>query len=176
MTVSLLLALALQAAPAAAPPPPSPAAPDTAAAARRWIDDHSRPLSGGAPPSGFTDRVKGAFSRSQSLQGPLDGTWLLKDADGSTLYRVQIADPGYRGGRLEGAWSDDQQAIATPVSSGFFSAVKREGDSVVLQFSPPGAGLLVATLSAGGGGGLSGELRSIQIGEAETRHVTLVRP
>ena len=189
MTPILLLILSLQAAaadpiapavappappvsaPAAAPPPP-PAAPDPAP---RKIDDLSRPLTGAVPQGSYEAGVKGAFSRTQSLQGPLDGTWTLKDAAGAGLYRVQLVDPGFRGGELEGAWSDLRAGAAFP--SGFFTAVTRDGTRLTLQFAEPGAGVMVANLDARPAGGFAGELSRTDVGHApKTSAVILVRP
>ena len=194
MTPSLLLALALQAAatgplPTAGAPPPLPVAapaapPPTAApatpppageAAPRRIDDLAHPLNGAVPQGSYEAGVRGAFSRTQSLQGPLDGTWTLKDAAGAAIYRVQLVDPGFGGGNLEGAWSDLRAGAAA--TAGFFTAVTRDGSKLTLQFAEPGAGVVAATLDARPAGGFAGELSVTEAGrEPKTSAVTLVRP
>ena len=184
MTPILLLALALQAAPngpaaadpAPSPPPPAASAAPAAASPPRRIDDLSHPLTGAVPQGAYEAGVRGAFSRTQSLQGPLDGTWTLKDATGSALYRIQLVDPGFGGGAIEGAWSDLRAGAAAP--SGFFTAVRREGTRLTLEFAEAGA--VAASLDAAPAGGFSGELRLAGPGrdakDAKTAAVTLVRP
>jgi hypothetical protein len=195
LTPFLLLTLAFQAAASEpAPVPGAPPAPSVSAAAPapsavappsappaagapppRRIDDLSRPLTGAVPQGSYEEGVKGAFSRTQSLQGPLDGTWTLKDAAGAGLYRVQLVDPGFGGGRMEGAWSD-LHAAATG-SSGFFTGVSRDGARLTLQFTQPGVGVAVATLDPRPGGGFVGELSIADAGrEPRKSAVTLVRP
>lgn len=135
------------------PPPPSGASP----AAPRTIDDLSKPLTGAVPQGSYETGVRGAFSRNQSLQGPLDGTWILKTATGAALFRVQFVDPGFSGGRLEGAWQD-LRAGAAMDSSGFFSGVMREGAKLTLQFARPGEGPNAVTLDQRADGRYAGEL------------------
>jgi hypothetical protein len=189
----LALVLALQLAPGdpvtTAPPPapppataapapasPAPAGPAPAPGPPRRIDDLSRPLTGAVPQGSYEERLRGASSRTQSLQGPLDGTWMLKTAAGAALYRVQLVDPGFSGGRLEGAWSD-LSAAAAPDASGFFSGVVREGGRLTLQFARPGTGLMVAALEQRPQGGYAGELRSSEAGRPDrSEPVILVRP
>ena len=203
MIPSLLLMVALQTAandpvgasgapsppPAAAPvappsvaavPPPlpagsAPAAPAGADPAPRRIDDLGHPLTGAVPQGSYEAGVKGAFSRTQSLQGPLDGTWILKDAAGTGLYRFQLVDPGFGGGRIEGAWSDLHAGPAS--ASGFFTEVVRDGTKLTLQFNEPGLGLVAAALDVRPGGGFAGDLTSAEAGrESKRSAVTLVRP
>jgi hypothetical protein len=165
----LLLVLQLvsgESAPAAAQSPPA-----AAPAPPRKIDDLAKPLTGAVPQGSYETGVRGAFSRTQSLQGPLDGTWILKDAAGVQLYRVQLVDPGFSGGRLEGAWQDLRSGAAME-SSGFFSGVAREGTRLTLQFARAGAGLTVVTLEPRPEGGYAGELKAEDKGE----QVTLARP
>ena len=162
------------AAPAAAPP--VPAAPPADPGPPRSLDDLSRPLTGAVPQGSYEMGLRGAFSRTQSLQGPLDGTWILKDAAGAGLYRVQLVDPGFSGGRLEGAWSDLKTGPA-PDASGFFSGVAREGARLSLQFTRAGDGLVVVELDPRPAGGWMGELRAASAGRPEHKEpVTLVRP
>ncbi|HTI68121.1 MAG TPA: hypothetical protein VL460_11310 [Caulobacteraceae bacterium] len=154
---------------AVAPAPEPPAAPD----APRRVDDLSRPLTGQVPQGSYEAGVRGAFTRTQSLQGPLDGTWMLKDAAGAALYRVQLVDPGFGGGALEGAWSD-LHAASPAESSGFFVGVARDGAHLTLQFARSGAGQTTVNLDQRADGGFAGELRAGAGGKGEA--VTLVRP
>lgn len=157
--------------PAAPAPVPTPPVVPTTPAAPRAIDDLSRPLTGAVPQGSYETGIRGAFSRTQSLQGPLDGTWILKDAAGGSLYRVQLVDPGFAGGRLEGAWQD-LRAGAAMGSSGFFSGVAREGARLTLQFARPGEGLTALTLDQRADGRYAGELKVGDKGEP----VVLGRP
>lgn len=152
---------ALSPAPAPAPPAGRPSAP-------RKIDD-SRPLTGMVPQGSYEERLRGAFARTQSLQGPLDGAWVLKDAGGSSLYRVQLVDHGYAGSPLEGVWSD-LKAGPGAAATGFLASAVRDGDRLTLRFTEaPGA---VATLDFQAGAGFAGALKT---GETE-QPVTMVRP
>jgi hypothetical protein len=177
----LALVFTLQLPPEAAPAAPSPVpAPAPAglgeAAPPRRIDDLSRPLTGQVPQGSYEAGVRGAFSRNQSLQGPLDGTWLLKDAAGTTLYRVQLVDPGFASGRLEGAWQD-LRAGSPMDNSGFFSGVAREGMRLILQFARAGTGLTVLTLDQRPDGAFAGEIRASVTGQADqVSSVVLARP
>ena len=157
----------------AAPPAPSPFAapaqsPTTPPSAPRRIDD-SRPLTGMVPQGSYEERLRGAFARTQSLQGPLDGAWVLKDAGGSSLYRVQLVDRGYAGSALEGVWSD-LKAGPGAVATGFLAAAVRDGERLTLQFTETPR--TVATLDFKAGAGFAGALKS---GDRE-QPVTMVRP
>lgn len=168
----LALVLTLQLAPAEPQPVPPPAPPAESGPPRR-IDDQSRPLTGAVPQGSYETGIRGAFSRNQSLQGPLDGPWLLKDSAGTTLFRMQLVDPGYAGGRLEGAWQD-LRAGSPMDNSGFFSAVSREGARLTLQFARTGAGLTVITVDQRPDGAYAGEMRAGQADAAAP--VVLARP
>jgi hypothetical protein len=172
-----LQAVPVEAAPAPPAPPPSSVSPvPVAPEPPRKLDDLSRPLTGAVPQGSYEERLRGAFSRTQSLQGPLDGPWMLKDATGAALYRVQLVDPGFSGGRLEGAWSD-LRGESSPASSGFFAGVAREGQHLTLQFARAGAGLMVIDLDQRADGVYGGELHATVAGKPErTEAVTLVRP
>ncbi len=49
-------------------------------------------------------RVGEAAAAEQSLRGPLEGAWILRDARGRALYALQVSDP--IDGPLGGAWRD----------------------------------------------------------------------
>jgi hypothetical protein len=153
--------------PATPAPAPAPPPPDTS----RRVDDLGRPLTGSVPQGSYESRLRGAFSRTQSLQGPLDGTWMLKDMARTNLYRVQLVDPGFAGGRLEGAWSD-LKAVPAVDASGFFSTVERDGPRLTLKFARTGQGPMVIALDQRPDGGFAGELSA----GGRTTAVTLTRP
>lgn len=161
------------AAPAAAPPIAAMPAAAPAAAASRLIDDPARPLLGAAPQGPYEEAVRGAFTRQQSLQGPLDGTWVMKDAGGTELYRLQLVDRGPGGPPIEGAWAD-LQAGAGPHASGFLTGAERAGSHLSLQFAPPGGGVSEAVLDQRPDGGFVGELKAGP--ETKPRPVILARP
>ena len=78
-------------------------------------------------------RISAALSAAQTLQGPLDGAWLLRDAAGRPLYRFEIVDPADERGPLTGAWRDARGAGA-----GFIATMRRGGHSLQLEFSVDG--------------------------------------
>jgi hypothetical protein len=147
----------------AAPPPASPAQP-------RHIDDLDRPLLGAVPQGTYEAGVKGAFSRAENLQGPLDGAWVLSEAGGQGIYRFQLNDPGYRGGPVQGAFQD-LSAQGALGASGFFDGVVREGNSLTFNFEARGERTVVA-LEVRPGGTYAGKMTRGGI----SREVSLARP
>lgn len=138
----------------------------------RRIDDFSRPLLGAVPQGSYEADLRSAFARNQNLQGPLDGPWLLRDAAGAVLYRLQLVDRGLGGPPLEGAWSDLH--AQGPRASGFLIGAFRDGARLTVQFAPPGGGLLEAVLDPRPEGGFAGEMKAGP--DAAPRPVTLGRP
>jgi hypothetical protein len=59
-------------------------------------------LAAGAPDLGA--RIGEAAAAEQSLRGPFEGAWILRDAHGHVLYALQMSDP--IDGPLGGAWRD----------------------------------------------------------------------
>lgn len=51
----------------------------------------------------LNDRISEANGAAQSLQGPLDGAWTLRDEKGAVLYHLQISE--LPEGAAGGAWS-----------------------------------------------------------------------
>ncbi|WP_158278103.1 hypothetical protein [Caulobacter endophyticus] len=103
-------------------------------------------------------RVKGSIAAAQGLQGPLDGGWVLRGADGAALYSLQIADPAGGYGPVEGAWRDLRRTGAVG-STGLIDSIERtyDGGAAVRFMTRPGAGSTLA-LSAGPDGAWSGRL------------------
>lgn len=154
-------------------PVPAPFTPPDPAEPRR-IDD-PRPLTGFVPQGSYEAGVRGAVARAQNLLGPLDGGWLVLHATGAPLLRLQLVDPGFSGGALEGVWSD--QRAGGPDARGFLSGMSRLGTTVTMQFARPGAGASTLTLQPRAEGGYAGDLVSAEVGRPETRTaVTMVRP
>jgi len=126
-------------------PAPEPAAPATAGGAM-------------SVEQAYELRVKGSIAAAQGLQGPLDGGWVLRGADGAALYSLQIADPAGGYGPVEGAWRDLRRPGAVG-STGLIDSIERtyDGGAAVRFMARPGVGSTLA-LSAGPDGGWSGRL------------------
>ena len=93
-----------------------------------------------APPPEAVDtgaRIDAAMAAEQSLQGPLDGGWTLRDGDGRLLYRFEIVDPAGGHGPLTGAWRD-MGADAPGGGAGVIAGMRREGRSLRFEFATGG--------------------------------------
>lgn len=103
-------------------------------------------------------RVKGSIAAAQGLQGPLDGGWILRGADGVALYSLQIADPAGGYGPVEGAWRDLRRPGAVG-STGLIDSIERTYDGgAAVRFMPrAGVGSTLA-LSVSADGAWSGRL------------------
>ena len=103
-------------------------------------------------------RVKGSIAAAQGLQGPLDGGWILRGADGTALYSLQIDDPAGGSGPVEGAWRDLRRPGAVG-STGLIDSIERtyDGGAAVRFMARAGVGSTLA-LSAGPDGAWSGRL------------------
>ena len=185
--IGAVLALALQAigadaaAAAVQPLPAAPApAPNNAADAIADILAHTpdEPPMPGTPPARppvttpapppeptaeeraqmYESGVRSSFEARESLQGPLDGRWLLADADGKGLYMLQLTDPGTGRGPVEGAWRDLSRQGAVG-ASGFLTSAEHFGRDLVLKFEEGEA--CVVTLTLGADGRWTGTLRIV---------------
>jgi hypothetical protein len=141
-------------APYAAPyiPPPRPALTEPV-----HVDETGKTPEAPLSPveAGYEARLRASFSSAQGLQGPLDGAWTLRGAQGGALYTLLLVDNGMA---LEGAWRDPRRRGATD-ASGFLNDIQRIASGVVITFYPaPGAGLATLTLSPAASGAWSGEL------------------
>jgi len=103
-------------------------------------------------------RVKGSIAAAQGLQGPLDGGWTIRGADGTALYALQIVDPAGGYGPVEGAWRDLRRKGAVG-STGLIDSVERtyDGGAAVRFMAKAGVGSTLS-LSGGSDGGWSGRL------------------
>lgn len=103
-------------------------------------------------------RVKGSIAAAQGLQGPLDGGWMLRGADGAALYSLQIVDPAGGYGPVEGAWRDLRRPGAVG-STGLIDSIERtyDGGAAVRFMARPGVGSTLA-LSVGPDGAWTGRL------------------
>lgn len=102
-------------------------------------------------------RVKGSVAAAQSLQGPLDGGWNINGANGDQIYALQIVDKAGGYGELEGAWRDLRRPGSVG-STGLVEDLRREGDAVVVRFSPKGGQSTILTLRPSGYERWAGEL------------------
>ncbi|PLR18664.1 hypothetical protein SGCZBJ_23720 [Caulobacter zeae] len=126
-------------------PAPEPATPTTAGGAM-------------SVEQAYELRVKGSIAAAQGLQGPLDGGWILRDADGVALYSLQIADPAGGYGPVEGAWRDLRRPGAVG-STGLIDSIERTyyGGAAVRFMPRAGVGSTLA-LNVGPDGSWSGRL------------------
>lgn len=85
----------------------------------------------------FQVGVESARLAAEARLGPLDGAWVLTDADGKPLYDLILTDPA-PSGLVEGAWRA-HAAPDGPAGSGVMADARRDGDAVLLFFYPPGA-------------------------------------
>ena len=91
-----------------------------------------------AAPPDVGPRIAAAVTAEQRLQGPLDGAWLLADAAGPPLFRLQIVDPAGRQGPLTGAWRDVRATTTRGAAVGFIEAMRGTGQTLRLDFTPAG--------------------------------------
>jgi hypothetical protein len=117
----------------------------------------------------YESRIRGGSSAAQGLQGPLDGGWVLRGADGGTLYSLQLVDKGTAG--LEGgAFRSLRQGKAGQV--GLIDSVDRMADGgIQLRFTPRGQNQPAVITLRPSGGGWSGEIWEA----GSTRQVTMRR-
>lgn len=172
-TAPILLPQTPQAIPPAEPPVitatprrPAPARPTLDRPV--MIDETDRSPDGPPTPIdlGYEARVRGSASSAQGLQGPLDGGWTVRGADGAALYGLQLVDRS--GGALEGAW----RALGGSGRVGLIESLDRQGSMLIVRINRGyGRPLTVLTLSTGGDGSWTGNLSD----EAGTRAVTMRR-
>ncbi len=74
-------------------------------------------------------RLRESGVAAQALQGPLDGTWTLRDDRNGAPLVLQITDPA-DGGPLEAAWREPGAGGAV----GLVKAIVRRGDRLSISF------------------------------------------
>lgn len=77
----------------------------------------------------YEQGVTSAEQRADQAAGPLDGFWLIRDAEGRTLYELVLMDPGV--GPVEGGWRGDRRAGGA-VSDGRTLTLEDDGGGVVV--------------------------------------------
>ncbi|MFC3071391.1 hypothetical protein [Phenylobacterium soli] len=102
----------------------------------------------------YDARVRQSFAAAESFQGALDGGWTLAAGGEGPLFAIRFAD---HDGEVEAAWRDLRRPGALG-ASGFVDAVERDGPRLILRFAPAPGVQAIATLTATGSGGWSGEL------------------
>lgn len=128
-----------------------------------------------APPTpveqAYESRIRGGLNAAQGLQGPLDGGWVLRGADGRTLYGLQLVDKGAGTIALEGAWRSLKQG--QPAGQvGLVDVIERTGSGgVYIRFTPRGAAEPLILQLDPSGAGWAGTLWEA----GNTRPVTLRR-
>ncbi len=99
-------------------------------------------------------RLRESGAAAQALQGPLDGTWTLRDNRGGAPLVLQITDPA-GGGPLEAAWREPGAAGA----AGLIETIARRGGRLSISFvRSDGADPVGLTLKRRGAGLWSGDL------------------
>ena len=99
---------------------------------------------------GYEARIRASFAAAQGLQGPMDGGWTVRGADGATLLVLQLVDRG-TGDGLEGAWRDPLAGGLGKV--GLIDSLERTPSSLLIRFTRlPGKPVTVLTLVPVAGG------------------------
>jgi hypothetical protein len=121
-----------------------------------------------APPQGDVGaRIAGSAAAAQDLQGPMDGSWALIDAQGRVRFLLQIVDPASGEENLQIAWREP----GVDGALGVVSAARRTRDHIAFEFDVRGAPARV-DLRRSGGGSWRGTLRFAGVSSA----VSLRRP
>jgi hypothetical protein len=109
-------------------------------------------------------RILAAARAAESLQGPLDGRWVLTSGDGKPIFVFQITDKSLDA-EPEGVWRDARKA-AVAGDIGPIDQLSRSRDSLTMSFAAsPGSPLVTITLK-NVAGAWTGDLRE---GPATTR-------
>jgi hypothetical protein len=119
-------------------------------------------------PGDFDTRMRASAAAAEALQGPLDGSWALRDASGGPLYVFEITDPAGGTGPTDAAWRDGGASSAL----GMVTTIARQGGHLLIVFTRSGAaGASETRLTRRGAGLWTGWLTA----EGRTRPVMLVR-
>ena len=160
--LSVVLASSGASQPAAQPPSADPAEEEPGGPPESGLD---------APPGdvpSYDAAIRASSRTAETLQGPLEGSWVLTGRGRRRLYRFQLADHGLGPGTIEGAWRDLRLA-APGVHSGLLSNVARDGGGLVFRFEEAGDPVTVTLRPAGAGWG------GLMRGGGRTTRVSLKR-
>lgn len=75
-------------------------------------------------------QIAASAAAAQALQGPLDGSWILADRRGETLFTLEIGDPPMRGA-LACAWRD-------PSGARGYADCRRQGQRLEVRLAAGG--------------------------------------
>jgi hypothetical protein len=111
--------------------------------------------------------VRNGAALAQSRQGPMDGGWMLRGADGRAIASLELAD---RGEGVEGVWRD--LASSAPNHWGLVAPAAPEGGRFTLRlFGRDASAPRTVTLEPTADGGWRGEITR----DGTTAPVTLRR-
>lgn len=132
------------------------------------IDEVGRSPDGPPTPLdlGYEARIRGSAASAQGLQGPLDGGWTVRGADGVAIYGFQLVDRGGYG-PLEGAW----RALGGSGRVGLIDSLERQGSLLTIRITRVYGKTAVLTLTASSDGAWVGDLSD----ETGTRAITMRR-
>jgi hypothetical protein len=83
------------------------------------------------PSAAFGARMATSASAAETLQGPLDGAWVVRDGHGRALLRLEIEDPPPGNGPPTGAWS-----LAEGRAMGAIDRIEANGWTLRIQVAP----------------------------------------
>ncbi len=176
---ALMASVALTAGAASAPAPVSTAPAESPAPAPAVTTDQDEdvptptaPITGqtpapsapaAAPPPamlsgpGYDAAVRATSQSAQSMQGPIDGGWMLTGPGNERLYRFQFVDHGPDLDLAEGAWRD-LKSVSRTTGSGFIATVASDGARLMLRFYETDANDLAVVTVKPDGQNWAGEL------------------
>ena len=102
-------------------------------------------LSATPPADPLGARIAESARAAEALQGPLDGTWDLRDAKGRRVLILHIVDPA-GGGPLAAAWRAPEDGGAT----GYVDAIERTAGGLTLRVAAEGGPATVVRLRKSG--------------------------
>jgi hypothetical protein len=117
----------------------------------------------------FDARMTQSAQAAQALQGPLDGTWLVRDPRGRVLLVLQISDPANEVGPLAAAWR-----APTGPGLGLVREITRSAGRLTIALDDASGLAWTIRLTRSSSGGIwRGRLKR---GANEVFDVTLARP
>ncbi len=83
------------------------------------------------PAADLGARIADSSAQAQALQGPLDGTWVVRHGRDNVLYVLQISDPAGGLGPVEGAW----RGPGAGAPAGVVESITRRGRDLRIAFA-----------------------------------------